>query len=222
MSRLVTLDDVRRHPLTHPYLEKANEHSGRMGLNEHGFRHCGLVSSIAGNILERLEYSEREVELARIAGYMHDVGNAVSRHDHGLTGALLTERILRDLQMDGSEIATVIGAIGNHEEEHGQPVSNVSAALILADKSDVHRSRVRNEDIATFDIHDRVNYAVVHSFLNVDANEKTVSLQLTIETEICPVIEYFEIFLSRMLMCRRAAILLDVEFKLVVNGAFLL
>jgi metal-dependent HD superfamily phosphatase/phosphodiesterase len=222
VAKLVTLDDVKLHPRTHPYLEKANEHSGRIGLNEHGFRHSGLVSSIAGNILERLEYCEREIELSRIAGYMHDVGNAISRHNHGLTGALLVEGILKDLEMDAGEIATIIGAIGNHEEEHGQPVSNVSAALILADKSDVHRSRVRNTDIAAFDIHDRVNYAVVHSFLNVDASEKTVSLQLTIETEICPVIEYFEIFLSRMLMCRRAAILLDVEFKLVVNGAFLL
>lgn len=222
MAEPVTLEDVKKHPLTCAYLEKANEHSGRMGLNEHGFRHCGLVSNIAGNILERLGYGEREVELARIAGYMHDIGNAVSRHDHGLTGALLTEGILRDLGMDGAEIATIIGAIGNHEEEHGQPVSHVSAALILADKSDVHRSRVRNEDVATFDIHDRVNYAVVHSFLDVDPVERTISLQLTIETEICPVIEYFEIFLSRMLMCRRAAILLDTEFKLIVNGASLL
>ena len=149
MGKFVTLVDVKKHPLTHSYLEKANEHLGRMGWTEHGYRHCGLVSNIAGNILVRLGYSERHVELAWIAGYMHYIGNTVSRQDHGLTGALLTEGILRELGMDGGEIATVIGAIGNHEEEHGQPVNNVSAALILADKSDVHRSRVRNQDIAT-------------------------------------------------------------------------
>ncbi|QNO16710.1 HD domain-containing protein [Alkalicella caledoniensis] len=193
-----------------------------MGFTEHSYRHKNLVSKIASNVLERLGYSEREVELAAIAGYLHDIGNVISRYNHGQTGAMLAYDILKDLGMDPGEIATVISAIGNHEEQYGESVNNVSAALILADKSDVHRSRVRNPDVSTFDIHDRVNYGAVHSFLKVDTEERKITLELEIDQSITTVMEYFEIFLSRMVMCRRAAEFLDASFGLVINDAKLL
>ncbi|MCL4516927.1 MAG: HD domain-containing protein [Firmicutes bacterium] len=218
----VTLREVKKNPLVDVYIHKANEHLGAMGYTEHGHRHAGLVSSISHNVMTRLGYSEREAELAAIAGYLHDLGNVVSRTHHAQIGALLAGRILGDMGMDPAELATIIGAIGNHEEEQGEPVSKISAAVILADKSDVHRTRVRNTDLATFDIHDRVSYAAVYSFLNVEPEIRAVTLEITIETEICPVMEYFEIFLTRMIMSRRAAELLDARFGLVINGAKLL
>ena len=185
----------------------------------------------------RLGFDQRRAELAAIAGYLHDIGNVVTRHDHGQAGALIVANLLTQMGMDYPEIAIIMGAIGNHEEEYGEPVSDVSAAVILADKSDVHRSRVRNRDVATFDIHDRVNYAVVHSFLNVDdasdASDapdapdapdvsRNITLNLTIDNEICPVMEYFEIFLIRMVMCRRAAAFLKAVFRIEINGAKIL
>lgn len=218
----VTLKEVKKNPLVDVYIHKANEHLGAMGYTEHGHRHAGLVSSISHNVMTRLGYSEREAELAAIAGYLHDLGNVVSRTHHAQSGALLAGRILGDMGMDPAELATIIGAIGNHEEEQGEPVSKISAAVILADKSDVHRTRVRNTDLATFDIHDRVSYAAVYSFLNVAPENRAITLEITIETEICPVMEYFEIFLTRMIMSRRAAELLDARFGLVINGAKLL
>lgn len=218
----VTLAEVKAHPLIDAYIRKADEHLGAMGFTEHGFRHVELVSSIAKNVLRRLGHPAREAELGAIAGYTHDIGNALGRTNHESTGAVIVTMVLRELGMDPLEIAVVAGAVGNHEETTGTPVNPVSAALILADKSDVHRTRVRNDDIATFDIHDRVNYAVVHSFLNVDSDARTITLELSIETEICPVMEYFEIFLTRMLMCRRAAEFLDCTFHLHINGAILL
>ncbi|NMB00197.1 MAG: HD domain-containing protein [Firmicutes bacterium] len=193
-----------------------------MGFTEHGFRHIGLVSSIARNILERLGYDDRLAELAAIAGYVHDLGNCVGRVNHGAAGALLVEPILRDLGMSPEEIALILSAVGNHEEEVGEPVNEVAAALILADKSDVHRTRVRNTDIPTFDIHDRVNYAVIKSFLDVDDEARRITLRITIETENTSIMEYFEIFLERMLMCRRAAAYLGCEFKLMINETLLL
>ncbi len=222
MTFIVTLEQIRENPQIEIYITKANEHVGALGFTEHGFRHAKLVSTIAGRILEQLDYPPRQVELAKIAGYLHDIGNLVARSDHGQSGAMLAAQILPSMGMPASEIATILGAIGNHEEEQGQPVSPVSAAVILADKSDVHRSRVRNRDVATFDIHDRVSYAAVKSRVDVDAKEKTITLELQIETEICPVMDYFEIFLTRMVMCRRAAELLGCYFRLVINGAKLL
>ncbi|MBC7324222.1 MAG: HD domain-containing protein, partial [Moorella sp. (in: Bacteria)] len=177
---------------------------------------------IGYNVLEHLGYDKRTAEMAAIAGYLHDIGNVISRQDHGQTGALLAYRILSRLGMSVDEVATIIGAIGNHEEAYGQAVNNVGAALILADKSDVHRSRVRNKDISTFDIHDRVNYAVEHSFLRVDAARKAITLELTIDLAISTPMEYFEIFLTRMMMCRRAAAFLGCQFGLVVNESRLL
>jgi metal-dependent HD superfamily phosphatase/phosphodiesterase len=192
------------------------------GYTEHGFRHAQLVSSISRQVLSRLGYTERETELAAIAGYLHDLGNVVSRRDHGRNGALLAAPILFELGMEPAEVATIVGAIGNHEDEVGQAVNAVAAALILADKSDVHRSRVRNADFTKFDVHDRVNYAVERSFLKVDAGQRTVTLELTIDVKLVPVMEYFEIFLSRMVMCRRAAEFLSTRFGLVINRTTLL
>ncbi|WP_353892618.1 HD domain-containing protein [Proteinivorax hydrogeniformans] len=219
---MVTFNDVKQHPTAQEFIKKGNEHLGAMGFTEHSFRHTSLVAKIASNILERLKYSEREVELAAIAGYLHDIGNVVSRYNHGQSGAVIAYDILRSLEMDDGEIATIIAAIGNHEEQYGESVNSVAAALILADKSDVHRSRVRNPDVSTYDIHDRVNYGAIHSFLNVDTETRKITLELEIDQEITTVMEYFEIFLSRMVMCRRAAEFLDASFGLVINDAKLL
>src|SRR5579864_5777372 len=169
-GRPIVLDDVKRDPEVEAYLTKANEYTGAIGYTEHGFRHATLVANIAGNILRRLDHDDRLVQLAAIAGYLHDIGNLVGRVGHEQTGALLASRILTRLGMDPMDMAVVMGAIGNHEELTGEPVSDACAALIIADKSDVHRTRVRNPDPATFDIHDRVNYAVEHSFLRVTSD----------------------------------------------------
>ncbi|MBE0467779.1 MAG: HD domain-containing protein [Candidatus Desulforudis sp.] len=219
---MITLQDVKNNPTVDSYIRNGNRFLGVMGFTEHSYRHVNLVSSIARNILERLGHSGRDAELAAIAGYLHDIGNVVSRSHHGISGALIALSALQEMGMPPDEIAKVISAIANHEEEYGQPINVVSAALILADKSDVHRSRVRNPDFATFDIHDRVNYAVEHSFLWVHEDRRAITLELTIDIEICPVMEYFEIFLSRMSLCRRAANFLNSNFELVINGAKLL
>ncbi|WP_084667149.1 HD domain-containing protein [Thermanaeromonas toyohensis] len=219
---MVTLEDVKRDPEVEAFVRQGNEHLGALGYTEHGHRHLGLVASISHNVLARLGYPERLAELASIAGYLHDIGNVISRQNHGQAGALLSYNILRRLGMDAGEMALVLGAIGNHEEEYGQAVNPVAAALILADKSDVHRSRVRNRELATFDLHDRVNYAVEHSFLRVDEKHKTITLELEIDLEISKPAEYFEIFLTRMMMCRRAAAFLSCQFGLVINQTRLL
>jgi metal-dependent HD superfamily phosphatase/phosphodiesterase len=221
-QRLVTLDDLKKDPEVDAYITKANEYTEAIGYTEHGARHANLTASIAYNTLKRLAYQERDTQLAAVAAYLHDIGNMVSRINHEHTGAMLANSILLRLGMDPVERGIIMGAIGNHEEKGGEPVSPVGAAVILADKSDVHRSRVRNPDMTTFDIHDRVNYAVEHSFLRVDEKGKTISLELTIDTKLSQVMEYFEIFLSRMVMCRRAAQFLACEFKLQINGAKLL
>jgi metal-dependent HD superfamily phosphatase/phosphodiesterase len=217
-----TLDDVKRDPEVEAFLTKANEYTGIIGYTEHGLRHATLCANIASNVLRRLGVDERTVRLAAIAAYLHDMGNLVSRANHEHTGAVLADSILGRLGMPAEERAVVMSAIGNHEERHGEAVSVVGAAVILADKSDVHRTRVRNPDRTTFDIHDRVNYAVEHSFLRVDEKSKTVTLELTIDTTMSQVMEYFEIFLDRMLMCRRAAQFLGCGFKLQINGVKLL
>ena len=218
----LTLDDVKRDPEVEAFIDKANEYTGAIGYTEHGLRHANLTASIAYNTLKRLGHPERDAQLAAIAAYMHDIGNLVSRLNHEHTGAVLANGILERLGMHSVERAIVMGAIGNHEEKGGEPVSPVGAAVILADKSDVHRSRVRNPDPTTFDIHDRVNNAVEHSFLRVDEKNKRILLELTIDTKLSQVMEYFEIFLTRMVMCRRAAQFLNCEFKLQINGAKLL
>lgn len=219
---LVTLEEVRSSIEVKNFLEVSEKQLEIMGYTEHSFRHVGIVSKAAGNILRALDYNNREVELARIAGYLHDIGNSVNRIDHAHSGAILSYGILCRMGMDMREAAEIMLAIGNHDENTGNAVSNISAALILADKSDVHRSRVKNKDIARFDIHDRVNYAVESSDVSINKEEKTATLELQIDTKICPVMDYFEIFLIRMTMCRRAAVFLGLNFQLVINKTRLL
>ena len=216
------LEDVKNDKEVNVLVDNTERQLTELGYTEHGRRHIGIVSEIAGNILEELGYSEREIELARIAGYLHDIGNSINRMDHAHTGAILAYDILKRLGMPLEDAAEIMMAIGNHDENSGTAVSTVSAALILADKSDVHRSRVRNENLSRFDIHDRVNYAVEEAKVEVDTENKKIYLKLKIDTEICPVIKYFEIFLDRMLMCKKAASYLDVWFHLAINGAVLL
>ncbi|MFZ5825330.1 MAG: HD domain-containing protein [Bacillota bacterium] len=218
----VTFQMVKEDREVYTYIVKANEMLSAIGYTEHGPRHVGLVAHRAMRLMEELNLPERHREMAGIAGLMHDMGNIVNRHAHGQTSALLAHAILSRLGMDPSEIAIVMSAIGNHEEEVGNPVNDVSAALILADKSDVHRSRVYNKDIATFDIHDRVNYAVTHSELITLPEEGIIRLKLQVDTAIIAIMEYFEIFLSRMVMCRRAADHLGFRFELVINETRLL
>ncbi|MDR0491368.1 MAG: HD domain-containing protein, partial [Oscillospiraceae bacterium] len=184
---------------------------------EHSFAHVSRVAEVSGYILETLEFPEREVELARIAGYLHDIGNLVNRSNHSLSGAVMAFRILDNLGFDASEIAVITTAIGNHDEGTGIPVNHVSAALILADKSDVRRSRVRNKDSSCFDPHDRVNYSVRKSALKINEERTIVKLKLMVDTKYGSVMDYFEIFLSRMVMCRKAAERLGMEFKLIIN-----
>lgn len=222
MELIITVHDIKKNEEVKTFLTIAETQMRVLGYTEHSFRHVGIVSGTAGNIMEHLGYPEREVELARIAGYLHDIGNAVNRTDHAHTGAIMAYQLLTKMGMDIDEAADVMAAIGNHDEQTGTAVSNISAALILADKSDVHRSRVRNTDFATFDIHDRVNYAVERSVISVDKEKKTADLVLKIDTAICPVMDYFEIFLVRMTMNRRAAAFLGLQFQLFVNDSKLI
>jgi uncharacterized protein len=219
---MVTLDDVRRDAEVQVFIRKADHNLGVLGYTEHGDRHAGLVAQIARNVLLRLGHPERQSELAAIAGYMHDLGNGINRLDHGIGGALLSQHVLERLGMPAEEYAEVMCAIGNHEEEYGQAVSPLAAAVILGDKSDVHRSRVREPDPHTDDIHDRVNLATTRSALQVDGRGRTITLELAIDTGIIALMEYFEIFLARMVMCRRAAEFLGCEFGLVINETRLL
>jgi uncharacterized protein len=213
LGPLLRFEEVREHPRVRFYVRKADE-----ALAEHGERHVGLVARIAFNVLKRLGYPERTAELAAIAGYLHDIGNAVNRDHHAQIGAVMAMQLLNDMGMSDEETLMCMGAIGNHHENDGDPVSPVAAAVILADKSDVHRTRVRNPDMIKFDIHDRVNYAVEKSFLNVDEAAKSITLELTVDTAISQVMEYFEIFMTRMLASRKAAKFLGVSFGLTVNG----
>jgi HD superfamily phosphodiesterase len=213
----VTFEDIRMNVSIKTYIKKADDSLKEIGYTEHSFTHVLNVSRDAGRILEILNYSPRDIELARIAGYMHDIGNIVSRIEHAQTGAVMAFRILDNLGMDTEDIADVITAIGNHDESTGVPINAIAAALILADKSDVRRSRVRNDDATSFDIHDRVNYSVQSSSLVTDPIKKTITLSLQIDTSWCSVMDYFEIFLGRMLLCRKAAEKLGLQFKLHIN-----
>ncbi|HAM39043.1 MAG: phosphohydrolase [Elusimicrobia bacterium RIFOXYC2_FULL_34_12] len=213
----VTLEKVKTDAQVISFLEAANEYLGAIGYTEHGFRHADIVASLSRNILVHLNYKKPLPELASIAGYLHDIGNVVNRTDHIAASALIAMDILDKLGMPPENIAIITGAIGNHEEPVGEPVNPVAAALILADKADVHRNRVRNPQLIAMDIHDRVNYAVERSFLRVDSVKKKISLELTIDTKISQVMEYFEIFLSRMLICKKAAEYLKTDFDLYIN-----
>lgn len=220
---MVTLDMVKANPVVRQYMQIGNDYIGNIGAIEHNTHHADLTSRLCHHLLTTLGFSEREAELGAIAGFLHDIGNLVNRYGHGMSGALLAFNILMEMNMDPGEIATIIGAIGNHEEQaRGNSVNNVAAALILADKSDVHRSRVRKRDMSVFTPRDRVNYAVTSSELAVDAEKRVISMMIEIDTSVCSVMEYFEIFLTKMLMSRRAAEYLQCEFELVINGYKLL
>jgi len=218
----ITFNKVTKDPVITGMLKRADEQLGLIGYTEHGVRHGKWVGRTAQKLLRQLGKDKREADLAGISGYLHDIGNIINREDHAQSGAIVAYQLLKDLEMPVDEITEVISAIGNHHEEHADPVSNVSAALILADKADVHRSRVRNPSTLKFDIHDRVNYAVMKSSLNIDPEEKVISLDLTINTDISQVMEYFEIFMSRMIVSRKAAEFLGCRYELRVNGTRLL
>ncbi len=220
-SKPITLKDVKANPKVNSLITGANELLNGMGFTEHGHRHVGIVAGITKHIMERLGMPEREVELAQIAAYLHDIGNVINRVDHPISGAGIAYRLLDEMGMPTDEICPILGAIGNHEELLGTPVSVMSAALIVADKSDVHRSRVQNPMMETFDIHDRVNYAVEKSRVEMERETKTIKLILQLDSSFATVMEYFEIFLNRMVMCRRAAALFGYRFSLQANGTLL-
>ena len=219
---MITLKDIKENKELDALIRGAQKQLNAIGYTEHGHRHISIVSKRAGDILEKLGYPERTVELTRIAGYMHDIGNCVNRVDHAHTGAILAYDILKEMGMPIEEITEIMMAIGNHDENTGTAVSDISAALILADKSDVHRDRVVNKNLSTFDIHDRVNYAVTNADLIMDEKERKVTLNLTIDTKISPVLDYFEIFMQRTMMCKYAAKYLKIWFELIINDTKLL
>ena len=214
---MLTFEEVKNNAAIRTYIQRADESLIALGFTEHSFAHVTVVAENAGYILRTLGYPERTVELARIAGFLHDIGNLVNRIDHSQSGAVMAFRILDNLDCDPAEIATIVTAIGNHDEGTGQPVNAVAAALILADKSDVRRSRVRNQDPSTFDIHDRVNYSVKESQLKINGEHTLIKLKLSVDTKYGSVMDYFEIFMGRMLLCRKAAEKLGLQFKLMIN-----
>ena len=214
----VTYEMVRKSEEINTYIRQADASLIALGYTEHSFAHVVRCAETASQLLSELGASEREVELARIAAYMHDIGNLVNRVDHAQSGAVMAFRILDKMGMPPEDTALVVTAIGNHDEGTAYPVNGVAAALILADKTDVRRSRVRNKDMSTFDIHDRVNWAAEKSEVRLDKAARTVTLQIELDTAVCPVMDYFEIFLTRMLLCRKAAEKLGLSFRLVVNG----
>lgn len=219
---MINLQDVQNNPEVEALIKGAQKQLDELGYTEHSHRHISIVSKRAGDILESLGYPERTIELARIAGYLHDIGNCVNRVDHAHSGAILAYNILKDMGMPVEERTEIMMAIGNHDEKTGTAISEISAAIILADKSDAHRDRVINNNISTFDIHDRVNYAVTDSKLEIDAEDRKIVLNLKIDTQICPVLDYFEIFMDRTMMSKYAAKYLKIWFELVINDTKLL
>ena len=213
----MTYEEIRQNEAVNTYIRQADAALATQGFTEHSFAHVTLVAEIAGYILQTLGYPERTVELAKIAGYLHDIGNLINRVDHSQSGAIMAFRILDHLKFDPEEIAVIVSAIGNHDEGTGVPVSPVAAALILADKSDVRRNRVHNTDPSTFDIHDRVNYSVTKAELKINEAHTLIKLKLTVDTHFSSVMDYFEIFMQRMLLCRKAAETLGLQFKLMIN-----
>lgn len=215
---MVTYKDIKDNEQIKTYIRKADEALAALGFTEHSFAHVGLVAERARYILSTLGYPEHQIELAQIAGYMHDIGNVINRADHAQSGAIMAFRLLDNIGVDPEDIATIISAIGNHDEDTAFPVNEVAAALILADKTDVRYTRVRNRDLPSFDIHDRVNYSVKEAKTTINEDKTMISLELTIDTDVCPVMEYFEIFLTRMLLCKKAAEKLNIIFRLIING----
>lgn len=219
---MITLEDVKNNKEVQALIEGTQKQLNVLGYTEHSVRHISIVSKRAADILETFDYPKERIELAKIAGYLHDIGNCVNRVDHAQSGALLAYNILKDMGMNDKDRIEIMMAIGNHDEQTGTAVSDISAALILADKSDVHRDRVVNKNIATFGKHDKVNYAVTHTRLDIDKEDRKITLNINIDTEICPVLDYFEIFMDRTMMSKYAAKYLHVWFGLVVNNTKLL
>lgn len=217
--REITYKEIRESEEINAYIEMGDEGLGVLGFTEHSRKHAAKVAQTAGKILKELGYSEHEVELARIAGYMHDMGNSVNRMDYPHSGAIMAFSLLHDWNVNPKDAAVIVSAIGQHDEKTGTAVNPVSAALILADKTDVRRNRVRNRIKETFDKHDRVNYAAVSSELEIDTEKKIITLQIELDEEICSVLDYFEIFMQRMLMCKRACEILGMKFKMYANGS---
>ena len=219
---MITFSDIKNDERIKTFIARADASLLALGYTEHSFAHVGMVSSNAAYILEMLGYSEHEVELVRIASYLHDIGNLVNRADHSQSGAIMAFRILEEMDMDAEDLALIVTAIGNHDEGTGVPVNAIAAALIIADKSDVRRSRVRNRNRETFDIHDRVNYSVTESGIAIDDAKTVLTLRLTIDTQYCSIMDFFEIFLARMKLCCKAAERPGLRFELVINGQKLL
>ena len=219
---MITFEQIKQNEEIKTYIQKADQSLIALGYTEHSFSHVGRVSHTAKYILKTLGYPERDIELAMIAGYLHDIGNLINRVDHAQSGAVMAFRILDKLGMPADEVATVITAIGNHDEGTAVAVNPIAAALILGDKTDVRRSRVRNHDVTTFDIHDRVNYSVRESTTRINEDKTVITLQISIDTQYCAVMDYFEIFLARMILCRKAAEKLGLKFKLIINGQVLI
>ena len=215
---MLTYDAIIKSEAIKTYIIRADESLAALGFTEHSFAHVLHVAEMAGYILETLGYDARTIEVAKIAGYLHDIGNLVNRKEHSQSGAVMAWSILSDMGCDPAEMATIVTAIGNHDEGTGVPVNAVAAAMILADKADVRRSRVRNKDMASFDIHDRVNYSVQKSSLTINDEKTQVALKLTVDTQYGSVMDYFEIFLQRMILCRKAAEKLGLQFRLLING----
>lgn len=220
--RKVTFEEIRKNEEIRAYISMGNDCLGAIGYTEHGFAHAKRSSNYASGILQQLGYDDRTCELAAIAGYMHDIGNVINRVGHAQSGAAMAFTLLNKLEMDPKEIGLIVSAIGNHDESAAAPVNPIAAALILSDKGDVRRTRVRNIETVGTDIHDRVNYAVEHASNEIDLENRTIMLKITIDTSICPVMEYFEIFLDRMVLCRKAAAYLELSFELLINDVRLL
>ena len=215
----MTYQEIKKNEEVRAYLKKGNDNLGVLGYTDHSEAHCTVVAERAGLILKKLEYPEETIELAKIAGFMHDIGNAVNRSRHAEYGAILANELLKGTDLSLEDRITIMSAIGNHDESTGGATDPVSAALIIADKTDVRRNRVRDKDRAAFDIHDRVNYAVTEAKLKINKEKKLISLNLQIDESICIMYEYFDIFLGRMMMCRGAAEILDMKFRLTANGS---
>lgn len=218
MSKDISYNEIKSNDMINHYIDRANFVTGAMGFTEHSRAHASLVAETAGNILKKLSYSKKEIELVKIAGYMHDIGNTINRNDHAHSGALMAFQILTNMGMHYKDVALICSAIGQHDERTGTAIDAISAALILADKTDVRRNRVYTKKKSDFDIHDRVNYAVTNSSLIINTNKHSILLDLEIDYSICSVMDYFEIFLGRMIMCKRAAEILGLKFKARANG----
>ncbi len=219
---MITFEEIKRNETIRTYIQKADESLTALGYTEHSFAHVTKVAECAGEILQSLGFSDHDVELVKIAAYLHDIGNLVNRAEHSQSGAVMAFRILDRLNMSPADIADIVTAIGNHDEGTGVPINAISAALFLADKSDVRRSRVRNDDVSTFDIHDRVNYSVSESKLTLNEDKTEITLSLRLDSQYSSISEYFEIFLSRMLLCKKAAEKLNLTFRLVINDQFII